>query len=43
MYVLWDFTYILRNLVLDLPPVVLNGEDIFCVLPSHDISGYVPY
>ena len=39
MFVLWGFTYILRNLVLDLPSVVSNGGDIFvCVLPSHDIS-----
>ena len=35
---LWDFTYILRNLVLDLPSVVLNRDDFFYVLPSHDIN-----
>ena len=39
MYVLRDSTYTLRNLVLDLPSVVSNGDDFFvCVLPSHDIS-----
>ena len=38
MYVLWDFTYILWNLVLDLPSVVLNGNAFLWFLPSHDIS-----
>ena len=39
MYVLRDSTYTLRNLVLDLPSVVSNGDDFFVsVLPSHDIS-----
>ena len=39
MYVWRDSIYILRNLVLDLPSVVSNGDDFFvCVLPSHDIS-----
>ena len=39
MYVLLDLTYILRNLPLDLPSVVSNGDDFcVCVLPSHDIS-----
>ena len=39
MYVLLDFTYILRNLPLDLQSVVSNGDDFcVCVIPSHDIS-----
>ena len=38
MYVFWDFTCIPRNLVLDLPSVVLSGDDFFVFLPSHDIS-----
>ena len=38
MSLLWDFTYILRNLVLDLPSVVLNGNDFLCFLPSHEFS-----
>ena len=38
MYVLWDFTYILWNLVLDLPSVVWNRDAFLCFLPSHDIN-----
>ena len=37
---LWDFTYILRNLVLDLPSVVLNGDNVFVLfaIPWHQWS-----
>ena len=37
MHVLRDFTYILRNPVLDLPSVVSNGDDFFVCFTTEDL------
>ena len=48
MYVFWDFSYTLRNLVPDLPSVVFNGDDFFFFYhPMTSViskfQNYVPY
>ena len=37
-YYVWDFTYVVRNLDLDLPSVMMNGMIFVCFLQSHDSS-----